>query len=203
MKIDGTALVLAGGESRRFGGDKRLAAWGNGRLIEMAVNNAAELFTDVLVAVKRPSELAFLRKPRIRLAADLYDAHALGGLLTGLALAKSSHVFAVAGDMPLVRPAVVRTLWVKRRRADAVVPRWNGRLQPLCAVYSRSCLPFGEALAAERRFSILGLLDRMDVRVVEEETLRREDPEGRSFLDADTPADLAGMRRFSVGEKAA
>jgi molybdopterin-guanine dinucleotide biosynthesis protein A len=203
MKLDGTAVVLAGGESRRFGGDKRLAAWGNGRLIETAVHNAATVFTEVIVTAKRPTELSFLERPGVRVAADLYDAHALGGLLTGLALARSPHVFALAGDMPLVRPSVARALWARRRRADAVVPRWNGRLQPLCAVYARQCRAAGEAMAAENIFALRDLLDRVDLRVVEEDVLRLEDPKGLSFLDADTPEELAALRRFSVGKKAA
>jgi molybdopterin-guanine dinucleotide biosynthesis protein A len=195
---DGTALVLAGGRSRRFGADKRLALWGGKPLVEAAVANAAELFPSVLVAVRRPEDLSFLGRPGVRIVADAFDAHALGGLLTGLSEMKTGHLLAVGGDMPLVQPAVVRLLWSLRGEADAVVPRWQGRLQPLCAVYAWACLPAGRALAAEGVFAPRALVTQVRTRVVEEDALRAADPAGLSFLDADTPEALEELRRMST-----
>jgi molybdopterin-guanine dinucleotide biosynthesis protein A len=78
--------------------------------------------------------------------------------------------------------------------AEAVACRRGPRLEPLVAVYERA-----PALAAARARlagpaggrSLTGLLADLGTLVVEEPEWRRLDPDGRSFVDLDDPADLA------------
>lgn len=113
----------------------------------------------------------------------------LGGLATGLRVAEQ-WALTVAGDMPFISAACCRYLIESSGvDCDAVVPVFDGRAQPLHAVYSRRSLPAVErALAAGMR--------RMDsfwrevrVRTVEAEAMRAFDPDLLTFTNVNTPSE--------------
>ena len=113
----------------------------------------------------------------------------LGGLATGLRRVEG-WALAVAGDMPFVSAAVCQQLIeFADSDFDAIVPTAHGHAQPLHALYHRRCLPAVEkALAAGMR--------RMDsfwadarIREIDAATLRHLDPELRTFVNVNTPAE--------------
>ena len=89
------------------------------------------------------------------------------------------------------------------RRADAGArrrrPHWQGRYQPLHAVYRRSVVPFLAEQLARGELRPVYLFDRVRTRRIDEEEIRRFDPEGSSFFNMNTPADYAeALRRRSA-----
>jgi len=193
-----TGIVLAGGRSRRFGTDKALAAWGDGTMVERILSIHASVFPAVVVVTRRPSRFAFLRRPGVRVVADrLCEPHALGGLLTGLGAIRTPFAFVSACDMPFLRPAVLRALARRRHGFDAVVPRFGGVLQPLCAVYARRCRGAIRRMIRSGRLRMTDLAGEVCTRVVRASEVRRTDPRGISFTDLDTRAAWrrAGGRR--------
>ena len=107
---------------------------------------------------------------------------------------EAEHVLVLAADHPGLRVELLAHLVALAEGADAVVCRRGPRLEPLVAVYRR--IP---ALTAARARlaspaggrSLQGLLADLRILVVEEPAWRRVDPDGRSFVDLDDPADLA------------
>ena len=73
----------------------------------------------------------------------------------------------------------------------AVVPRWDGRWQPLVAVYRRTVLTHLEAQLALGARRMMDLIERLAVRAVEADDVRRFDPDGTSFFRMNRPADYA------------
>ncbi len=192
MIADCTGLVLAGGESRRMGVDKPGLEFGGTTLLGRAVGRLQTLFPRVVVTV---------RVPRAHVAVlQVCDEHPAGGplagLCAGLAAVDTPWVFAVASDMPFLRPEVIRLLAMRREGVQAVVPVIRGFPQPLAAYYATSALPVIRALLdAPGRHSLRAALERLDVSLVDEDALLAVDPGLRSFFDLDTPADLAAARR--------
>lgn len=191
--IEGVSgAVLAGGRSRRFGADKASAPWNGSTLVESVSDSLAGLFQVRLIIVKTPGTLAHLARPDRLIVPDAFaEHHALGGIYSALGAAPAERVFACACDMPFLRPALISALCAASPGFDAVVPIWEGELQPLCAVYSKACLPAIERLVAEGRLGVRDLFPRVRARVFSEAEARAVDPEGRSFLDIDTAADYA------------
>ncbi len=117
----------------------------------------------------------------------------LGGIVTALRAADSELVLVVACDMPDPDPRLADHLLARARAdptADAVVPRRAGRWEPLLAVYRRRAAgPLAAALADEVLACHLALA-RLRVLPVEEAEWRRLDPDGHSFHNWNTPADL-------------
>ncbi len=184
MARDACALVLAGGESRRFGSDKALAPFRGEPLIAHVLRGLRQAgFAQIAVAAKLPEKYAAAAGS----AELLTDARSvqtpLAGLATGLRASRHALVFACAADMPFAaEPALIDALTAAAAGHDAAVPHAGGSLQPLCAVWRRQpCLDIAEELLAGPRppgpRAILPLV----------RAARLDWAEVRPFLDADTP----------------
>lgn len=161
-----TALILAGGQSRRFGADKACVLVEGTPMIERVYAAVRPVCTEVLVSVglvDRPLPVP-ADLPRLT---DRYRAIGpLGGLHAGLHAATTPWLLAVACDLPFLTPDALRTLLAVRcEGADAVVARdAEDRLQPLCAAYRRhTTREVVDAQILAGPFALHALLDRLDV----------------------------------------
>ncbi|MDW7711398.1 MAG: molybdenum cofactor guanylyltransferase [Deferrisomatales bacterium] len=192
--------ILAGGKSRRMGADKVALPLGGVPLIERVWSRVA-LFSTRIVVVGGAPRLDRLAVPTWP---DLYPgAGALGGVATAVAGAKQAGeeaVLCVACDMPLLEPALLRHLWQASPGWDVVVPRVAEGYEPLCAVYRPSVLPFLEEEIARGNLRILDVYGKVRTLEVREPELRRHDPELRSFLNVNQPADLEQAARLLAGK---
>lgn len=192
-----SAIVLAGGASKRFGSDKTRADWGGRPLLEHVAGPMTDVFGEVLVVTRRPDGLAALRRRGVRVVPDRFaQPHPMGGLLSGLDDCVWEYAFVCGADMPYVSPALARALGEAASGYGAAVPRWKGRLEPLCAVYARRVRGVLRGMVAEQRWGLADLLDIVPTRYLSEEEVAAADPAGRSFIDIDTPAD---RRRHGPG----
>lgn len=194
--------VLVGGASRRMGRDKALLPTPDGPLAESlarrleAVPGIAEV---VMVSRESPDE----RFPDRRVVADHRPGGGpLAGLEAALLAAQGRPVFALACDLPNVPVDLVEWVVGSGFAADAVpaarVPFLDGRLQPLCALYSAACLPVVTGLLEESnpkdqeggtaRASMHALLERLALaRLVVHSGLPFHHP--ALFRNLNTPAD--------------
>lgn len=121
------------------------------------------------------------------------DGGPLAGLEAGLARARTEWVAALAVDMPRADARVLALLHdrARERGLDACLLASEQGLEPLCAVYRRSCLePVRAALAAgERRMTAFHAHIRVETLAPDEmpEALRRLGVE----KNLNTPEDLA------------
>ena len=78
-----------------------------------------------------------------------------------------------------------------------MVPIWEDRPQPLATVYRRSaCLPAVAAVLVSGQRRMTDLLDALQVLTMPAAEVSRHDPQGASFFNVNTPADLAAAERF-------
>ena len=193
MINDCTAIILAGGDSRRMGRDKAMLPFANQTLIQSVIETIQPLFSTTILSVRET-------RPEIKLP-QVCDAQANGGPLVGMVTAlekiTTSWAFVVACDMPFVSPALIKQLAKLRVQQHAIVPVVYGQLQPLAAFYSTSGIPFMRASLALKNKSFLGVIKNMQVSYVDEAKMLQSDPQLNSFFDLDTPQDLLaaqGMR---------
>lgn len=159
------------------------------RLIDRTKNLFVELFDEVLLVTNSPLDYLDLN---LRLIADLWPGKgALGGIYTGLFHASHSHAFVAACDMPLLNKALISRLAALSPGYDIVIPKTEDGFQPLHAVYSRKCLPFMENLLRENNLKIIDFFPRVKKREVPTEEILPLDPQLISFLNINTPEDLA------------
>jgi molybdopterin-guanine dinucleotide biosynthesis protein A len=188
MIVDCTALILAGGNSKRMGQDKANLLLNGQTLLQHVVATMQQLFPEVIVSVRQPRPESDM--PQVR--DDPAHTGPLAGLAAGLERAATPWVFAVACDMPFVTPAVIGRLAQCRNDCQAVVPLVHGHPQPLAAFYAKSCLDeIHVLLNGNGKHSLRALLNELQVCYVSEQEMLAADPQLRSFFDLDTPQDLA------------
>lgn len=198
-----TAIIIAGGRSRRFGSDKRrLRLWGDAgpTLLERTVAVAGALCDETIVVLNDQHEWPQLQA---RTVPDAYpDAGPLSGILSGLAAATQQYALVVAADMPLLEPALLGWMLEQPRDYDVLAPRAvsdaRNRLsaETLHTMYSRECLaPIRQVLEAGER-QVVAFFPFVRVRFVEPEVLARLDPGGRALRSINTPADLAAIQQI-------
>ena len=162
---DVTALILAGGRSRRFGSDKARHEVEGRSMIARVYEAAAPLSRRVLVGVGGAAPRYDVPGP-VQYVTDRHaEAGPLAGLQAGLLAAETPWLLALACDLPFLTTAALRTLLAARSPdADAVVAETpDGRRHPLCACYRRRILPAVEAQLAAGAFALHALLEKAAV----------------------------------------
>lgn len=159
-----SGVVLAGGQSRRMGTDKAVLPVGGQRLVDRAVRTLHACCEQVLVASGDGRRLAGLDVEQVADAEP--GAGPLGGILAGLERAVHPLVAVMAVDMPEADPAVLRLLARTWSGEAVVLPRADGRLQPLHAVWSRACAGDLRDLLARGERSVNAVVEQLGARVL-------------------------------------
>ncbi|MBM4416419.1 MAG: hypothetical protein FJ035_09345, partial [Chloroflexi bacterium] len=127
------AVVLAGGRGSRLGGDKVAARVGGRTLLARALAAAAAVAGElvvvaapgqVLTAHDTPAPLRVVRDP------EAY-AGPLPGIVAGLDAVRAPVALLLPCDHPFLRPTLLRALLACLDGAPVVLPRYDGRAQPL------------------------------------------------------------------------
>ena len=189
---DITAVILAGGMSRRLGRNKALEPFEGEPLIWRAISRMSQVGESVIVIVNEPERAAELNLPEgVATSVDKYpDKGSLGGIVTGLLAASTEWSAFCACDMPFLNIALYEYLASQRTGYDAVVPVVEGRPEPTHALYSQVCIgPIKERLVAND-LKISSFFSDVRVRLVPEEEIRGLDPDLLSFFNVNTQEDL-------------
>jgi molybdopterin-guanine dinucleotide biosynthesis protein A len=195
---DAAAVVLAGGESVRFGSDKALAHFRGEPLLAHVLRGLCGAgFAQVALAAKQPEkyaavveEIGYVWHREIELLRDLRPVQTpLAGLEAGLRASRHELVFACAADMPFAADAaLIDALIAAIAGHDAALPEAGGSLQPLCGLWRRDpCLrAAGDLLQSPRPVGPRAILPLV-------RSVRLDWADIRPFLDADTPEVLRDL----------
>jgi molybdopterin-guanine dinucleotide biosynthesis protein A len=207
------AIILSGGRAERFQNTQE--TWQDKALVELfgkpllvhAVENVLEVVDEAVICVnneRRKAQYAEVLKKRsikdVRLLVD-EPCNSLGGpivgILTGLKATKAEHCFTLPSDMPLLQPKVINYMFKSAKDALVAVPMWpNGRLETLTMVLKQpDALEIAKTLCQLRRPRsddiIRGALNVLLIAIGE---IRAFDPELKSFININSPADLARLQ---------
>lgn len=186
-------LLLTGGASRRFGSPKADVRVAGERLVDRTARLLGAVASPALEIGPGWSHLEAVREPepgRGPLAAVAAGRPRLAAHGAG-----DRPVLVVAMDLPFLDQALLQAL-ADAPPADALVPRVNGQVQPLCARYSPAALAHAEEIVASGERSMLALLDARSttVRWLDEAEWSAV-TSARCFADVDTPSDA---QRFGL-----
>jgi molybdopterin-guanine dinucleotide biosynthesis protein A len=191
QKSDTCAVILAGGKSSRMGINKALLDFGGKPLIEVLVDRIRPLTDQIFISSNDASCYEFLDLPVI---SDRFRGHGpLAGLHSAMLWKRCAFYIALACDLPNLQLSLLRKLASVVEGYDAAIPRTSdGAVHPLCAVYSRTCLPALEDSLLKGTNRILTVLESSL-------SIRWVDPGEGRFKDADlaninTPEDLQRLK---------
>ncbi len=192
MNADLTAIVLAGGLSRRLGRNKALEPVGGEVLVNRVLRRVGEVADETLLVVANLDQAdALPLPPSTSIVTDAYpDSGSLGGIYTGLRAASSGWGLVVACDMPFLNVALLQRMIELRPGFDVIVPELDGRPEPTHALYAKACLDNIRPRLEAGQFKIAGFFEDVRVRTVSQVEVVEYDPDRLSFFNVNTQADL-------------
>ncbi|WP_366924144.1 molybdenum cofactor guanylyltransferase [Metallumcola ferriviriculae] len=189
-----TGIILAGGKSTRMGSSKALLNIGGKTVVQRVIEVLQTIFPQIIIVANDEETYRHLGYP---IVGDIISGYGpLGGLHAGLTASSSEVNFLVACDMPLLQPALIRFMISQTKDYDAVLPKSGPYLEPLHAVYKRSCLPAVEKVMAAGRKKVTSFFDDISINYLEEEELVAYGQPKRAFLNVNTPEDWLTVRKL-------
>ena len=133
-----SAVILAGGESRRMGQDKAWLKVGGESLLARAVSTVRDSgIEEMFISGHAGGDYSSLRCP------VLFDRELgcgpLSGIERALEAASAPLLLVLAVDLPNMTSAFLRKLAGRCDPLTGAVPRLKGQLEPLAAVYPKRC----------------------------------------------------------------
>ncbi|MGK4008238.1 molybdenum cofactor guanylyltransferase [Sorangium sp. So ce1036] len=197
-------VVLCGGQSRRMGRPKASLPFEGEALLQRVVRRLGEAAWPIVV-VAAPGQALPPLPGGVLVARDPEEGRGpLLGIAVGLeAVApRAGRAYVSSTDAPFLHPAFVRRVAALQAEGHAIaVPRADGHLHPLAAVYDGSARGAAAALLAEGRLRLSSLFERVPTRIVEpalllsDPRLREADPALRSLRNVNTPEEYAAALR--------
>jgi len=195
--LEKSAVVLAGGFSKRFGQDKGLLKLAGKPLILHILDKVSTVVDEVLVVVSSKSQqkayTCFL-KQKAKIVIDKYEMqNPLVGALTGFEKAQGKYSLLLPCDTPFISSQIVSFLLELCVNKDAVIPRWpNGHIEPLQAVYyTKSALNVANKALEDKKQNMHSMIASLKkVRYVSTLVLKQIDPKLTTFFNINTLKDL-------------
>ncbi|MHB8381996.1 MAG: molybdenum cofactor guanylyltransferase [Candidatus Binataceae bacterium] len=193
-----SAIVLAGGRSSRMGQRKAELRFGESTMLERIVGELGKHFGDiVIVAASAGADSSLAANACVTM---IHDEIAFEGpvlaLARGLEAARTDAAFACACDLPMLDARVAAALLAMLPGYGAAIPFVGDRLQPLHAAYGREAASALRAMHARGEDRLSAIAGVVRTRRVGETELRALDPELKSFINVNTPADYARALRL-------
>ncbi|HWL94338.1 MAG TPA: molybdenum cofactor guanylyltransferase [Phycisphaerae bacterium] len=140
-----TAVLLAGGESRRMGTDKAVMPF-HGQPLWQRQIELLRCLRPAKIFVSARKEISWLPLGTEPLLDDPPSRGPLSGLTKALEQMQTTHLLTLAVDMPFMTSEQMQVLWALATIGCGVLPMIGDRAEPLAAVYPREAS--GEFLAA-------------------------------------------------------
>ena len=188
-KPEYSAIVLAGGKSSRMGRPKADLRFEAATMLDYIVSEMTRVFDELVVAVSEPRMYAWEGYS----ARSIVDRARYRGPVAALEQAlreiEFDRAFVCSCDVPFVNGDLARKLCDMLGDHDALIPHVDGKLQPLHAVYRKTCAKVLATMRAQKENRLHEIVNFANVRIVPDEELRAFDPELLSFFNVNTPED--------------
>ena len=188
---DISAVLLAGGESRRMGRDKATLLFRGKPLWQIQLELLQKLEpSEIFVSARtdpawRPADVQFV-------ADDPPSRGPLSGIAVSLAKVRTKHLLALAIDTPFVTEEYLKSLCTQVESRRGVIPKIEDRFEPLAAIYPQEALANFQSALSGTDFSMQTVARRLaaegKLRVVPVTSQERN-----LFLNLNDLSDLAAL----------
>jgi molybdopterin-guanine dinucleotide biosynthesis protein A len=151
------ALLLAGGESRRMGRDKAALEFDGQPLWKRQLQILRNLKPKKIFVSAR-TQPSWLPDDAVLLLDDPPSRGPLSGLTKALEQMQTTHLVALAVDMPFITAEQLRFFFSLAGEGCGVVPMIGERAEPLAAIYAKGSASDFAATLAGRDFSLQNLV---------------------------------------------
>ena len=207
-------IILAGGLSSRLGKPKACLPWGKGTLLTDLVERAGSLgFKEILISLGDDKKLHAAATEAIeeleliipiRIVADQVGrCGPMGGIYSALTVGTCDSYGAVSVDMPffplekffLWKEAFLKAGTMKEAAVKVVTPLIEDQVQPLSALYHRSCAVLLKRCIDEGMYSLKGFFDQ-----IKQYVIYVEENHSSCYININTQKDYQWARAKAVSE---
>lgn len=183
-----SAILLAGGHSRRMGVDKATLLVAGEPLWQRQLRTIQAVGPETLWISAR-GELPWCPSG-IEVVLDKTPSRGpLGGVAAALSRLKTSHLLVLAVDLPQMTTEHLRQLWSLSQPGAGVIPLNGAYFEPLCAIYPVEAAAVAEARLRSPDASLQGFAATL--RHLSRVRLYELTPEEKSlYLNMNTPSDV-------------
>jgi molybdopterin-guanine dinucleotide biosynthesis protein A len=191
-------LILAGGQSRRYGQDKAFAKLLGRPLIDYVIDALAPAAGRLFIVAGSAEPFAAYSKRLSVLTDEVPGLGPLGGLYAGLKASPDEYCATAPCDSPFIDSSLVAHMLQKAATdgVDALIPRYSGYTHTAHAVYAKACLAAIESSLGDGLFRLDSIFDRVRVQYVDDDTINMFPGGALSFFNVNTPDDMAEAVRI-------
>ena len=192
-----TAIILAGGKSRRMGFDKQFLKFRDKYIIEIIAEKLQEVFNEIIIVTSRPEEY---QRYGFKLAEDeVKDFGPMAGIHAGLKSSGSMYNYVVACDMPFINIAYMKYMMELIKEydgeVDGVITRLGEWIEPFNAFYSKNLIDRIEENIRTNKRQINLLLKDSNVIYVSEAKAREFSSDWEMFTNINTFKDYESLMK--------
>lgn len=180
-----TAIILAGGKSKRMGTDKALLKLDEQTLLERLIEKLNPLCSELIIS----SNFAEHKNYGYPVYEDeVQNCGPIGGISSCLKQSKTNWNLVVSVDAAFVESEFLRFLITQIGKSKVVIPFSERGKEPLIGLYHHSCLPVIETMIKESNFKMHNLFQKVDVEFIDAQKWVEKFP--KLFHNLNRPADL-------------
>jgi molybdopterin-guanine dinucleotide biosynthesis protein A len=190
MDIPCAGIILSGGLNTRMGGRNKAFLRLSGKFfLDRIYDTLPESFTECLLVTREPE---LYSKWNLKIVEDILSVRSpLTGIHAGLVNTKAEYAFCTSCDTPLLKKETIRVLIdAIELEYDVIVPASGSFFQPLCAIYSRRCIPLIEDQLRQGNLKTDHLFDKTKLKKIPYERFEEFDSGLNSFFNVNTMEDL-------------
>ncbi|MFD1738416.1 molybdenum cofactor guanylyltransferase [Bacillus salitolerans] len=187
-------VILAGGESRRFGSPKAFALY-EGKPFWRHSYHALRDVTSSQIIVSHPSlKVEFEQTTNLPVILDeetIRGKGPLAGIFSAMNSIEAEWYITLSCDVPKITSSIIETL-LSYISSDfqATIPVIHGKMQPLIAVYHRSVFPLIKELLDNDIYRMTALLNQIDTLYLSEKDLKVDGIYFENINDKESLKDL-------------
>jgi len=191
-----SVIILAGGESKRMGEDKKFVRLKGKSFLEIALGKAGRIGSEIILSVGKDE------KEKVEEYADKYKAKVvedkesfrgpLFGVINAVEKAKNKHVALLPADAPLVSEKFYEEITndLKDSEFEGIALKLE-KAEPLFGVYEkRALLNACEKAKITKNKGLKEALELMEIKYITKEEIKRMELSATSFASIDTKKEL-------------
>ena len=189
-----SVALSAGGKSSRMGRDKGLLPFMGKPLYQYILDQLTGLTDDTFLIANYDRGYESYRV----FPDKIPDIGALGGIFSALSYSQHDLCLVLACDMPFISMPIIELLRTSIGDNDVAISQVGaGLLEPFRAIYRKACLSSIEKAINDGERRATGFLSSMKTTILPEDVLIQVDPNLESFLNINTPAELAEVEAIA------
>lgn len=199
-----SAIILAGGDSKRMGTKKAFLKIGKRSLVEIVFYKLKQLFSEVIIVSDNDNFSKFDHLKGAVVTEDFFkeeEKSALRGIQAGLAASTNNSNFITACDTPFLSLPLIEYMSIFAHDYDVVVPSIEEYYQPLFAFYHSNLFNSVTAALREKRYKVSALYSGLKVKEIEKESIKFYDPSLSSFYNINTKEAYLKAIEYFEGKK--